>query len=82
MGLIVRYLFRKYRGLEKEGASEKAPGAKLMAEYGSPVICTQNQREKEPRLARRGCSKEELAERVGFEPTVRFPAHTLSKRAP
>ena len=23
-----------------------------------------------------------LAERVGFEPTVRFPAHTLSKRAP
>ncbi|CCD99584.1 hypothetical protein BRAS3809_2780021 [Bradyrhizobium sp. STM 3809] len=25
---------------------------------------------------------EVLAERVGFEPTVRFPAHTLSKRAP
>ena len=25
---------------------------------------------------------EGLAERVGFEPTVRFPAHTLSKRAP
>ena len=24
----------------------------------------------------------EMAERVGFEPTVRFPAHTLSKRAP
>jgi hypothetical protein len=24
----------------------------------------------------------DLAERVGFEPTVRFPAHTLSKRAP
>lgn len=24
----------------------------------------------------------EVAERVGFEPTVRFPAHTLSKRAP
>jgi hypothetical protein len=24
----------------------------------------------------------ELAERVGFEPTVQFPAHTLSKRAP
>ena len=24
----------------------------------------------------------ELAERVGFEPTVRFPVHTLSKRAP
>src|SRR2546425_932117 len=23
-----------------------------------------------------------LAERVGFEPTVRFPPHTLSKRAP
>jgi hypothetical protein len=23
-----------------------------------------------------------MAERVGFEPTVRFPAHTLSKRAP
>jgi hypothetical protein len=26
--------------------------------------------------------REWLAERVGFEPTVRFPAHTLSKRAP
>jgi hypothetical protein len=26
--------------------------------------------------------KSEVAERVGFEPTVRFPAHTLSKRAP
>ena len=25
---------------------------------------------------------EDMAERVGFEPTVRFPAHTLSKRAP
>ena len=24
----------------------------------------------------------EMAERVGFEPTVQFPAHTLSKRAP
>ena len=24
----------------------------------------------------------ELAERVGFEPTVEFPLHTLSKRAP
>jgi AraC-like DNA-binding protein len=24
----------------------------------------------------------ELAERVGFEPTVEFPRHTLSKRAP
>ena len=23
-----------------------------------------------------------LAERVGFEPTVEFPLHTLSKRAP
>src|SRR5581483_3791825 len=23
-----------------------------------------------------------MAERVGFEPTVQFPAHTLSKRAP
>jgi hypothetical protein len=24
----------------------------------------------------------EVAERVGFEPTVEFPRHTLSKRAP
>ena len=24
----------------------------------------------------------EVAERVGFEPTVEFPQHTLSKRAP
>ena len=27
-------------------------------------------------------AKRELAERVGFEPTVEFPLHTLSKRAP
>ena len=27
-------------------------------------------------------SRDLLAEGVGFEPTVRFPAHTLSKRAP
>src|SRR5687768_405799 len=27
-------------------------------------------------------AKSKLAERVGFEPTVRFPVHTLSKRAP
>jgi hypothetical protein len=26
--------------------------------------------------------QELVAEGVGFEPTVRFPAHTLSKRAP
>ena len=30
----------------------------------------------------RGLGKARLAESVGFEPTVRFPAHTLSKRAP
>ena len=29
-----------------------------------------------------GLDRSSLAERVGFEPTVRFPAHTLSKRAP
>ena len=29
-----------------------------------------------------GRTSAKLAERVGFEPTVRFPAHTLSKRAP
>ena len=33
-------------------------------------------------MARRSAASAELAERVGFEPTVRFPAHTLSKRAP
>jgi hypothetical protein len=27
-------------------------------------------------------SAEVMAERVGFEPTVEFPQHTLSKRAP
>ena len=26
--------------------------------------------------------KDYVAEGVGFEPTVRFPVHTLSKRAP
>jgi hypothetical protein len=29
-----------------------------------------------------GTDLRSLAERVGFEPTVQFPAHTLSKRAP
>src|SRR5829696_6810015 len=29
-----------------------------------------------------GQQTDELAERVGFEPTVEFPLHTLSKRAP
>ena len=29
-----------------------------------------------------GEGKMEMAERVGFEPTVEFPQHTLSKRAP
>jgi hypothetical protein len=28
-----------------------------------------------------GCGST-LAERVGFEPTIRFPVYTLSKRAP
>jgi hypothetical protein len=32
--------------------------------------------------AKRQKRKAWLAERVGFEPTVEFPQHTLSKRAP
>ena len=32
-------------------------------------------------IVREGEQKRELAERVGFEPTVEFPLHTLSKRA-
>jgi hypothetical protein len=28
------------------------------------------------------CTIRGMAERVGFEPTVEFPQHTLSKRAP
>ena len=36
-----------------------------------------------PRLSpRRSARERRLAERVGFEPTVEFPLHTLSKRAP
>jgi hypothetical protein len=31
-------------------------------------------------MSKASCSL--LAERMGFEPTVRLPAHTLSKRAP
>jgi hypothetical protein len=34
------------------------------------------------RIATNAAVKEEVAERVGFEPTVEFPQHTLSKRAP
>jgi hypothetical protein len=30
----------------------------------------------------RRMTNEKMAERVGFEPTVEFPQHTLSKRAP
>jgi hypothetical protein len=33
-------------------------------------------------VAENACPLANMAERVGFEPTVRFPAHTLSKRAP
>src|SRR6187549_999838 len=33
------------------------------------------------RLFMKGNKSGELAERVGFEPTVEFPLHTLSKRA-
>ena len=33
-------------------------------------------------LQLQGNSLDKLAERVGFEPTVRFHVHTLSKRAP
>jgi hypothetical protein len=40
------------------------------------VGCESNSSIEKQRLSRL------LAERVGFEPTVRFPAHTLSKRAP
>jgi hypothetical protein len=36
----------------------------------------------EKRLAKNDAPEEEMAERVGFEPTVEFPQHTLSKRAP
>ena len=35
-----------------------------------------------PCIERKPRRREAMAERVGFEPTVRFPAHTLSKRAP
>ena len=31
---------------------------------------------------RRILDPDELAEGVGFEPTIRFPVYTLSKRAP
>ena len=33
-------------------------------------------------VARQGSRERRLAERKGFEPLVRFPVHTLSKRAP
>src|SRR5438105_4781404 len=32
--------------------------------------------------ARKNYAEGNLAERVGFEPTIRFPVYTLSKRAP
>ena len=35
-----------------------------------------------PAERRRNPLFEKLAERVGFEPTIRFPVYTLSKRAP
>src|SRR5438552_2870240 len=34
------------------------------------------------KLLRVFAKPENMAERVGFEPTVEFPLHTLSKRAP
>jgi EAL domain-containing protein (putative c-di-GMP-specific phosphodiesterase class I) len=38
---------------------------------------------KTPQIQRQGNQQlADMAERVGFEPTVEFPLHTLSKRAP
>ena len=50
-----------------------------------PVTQVEIERADAPKLLTRGNladHPEGVAERVGFEPTVRFPVHTLSKRAP
>jgi hypothetical protein len=41
-----------------------------------------NGRDTENNVAKSDIYVSFVAERVGFEPTVQFPAHTLSKRAP
>ena len=42
------------------------------------LACTSSEKQNGRPVGRPFCFSEE----VGFEPTVRFPAHTLSKRAP
>ena len=52
-----------------------APCAKIETQWGAIARETVQNRRLSYKIV-------QLAERVGFEPTVQFPAHTLSKRAP
>src|SRR5215204_2825850 len=60
--------FRTARRCSLRRAFKSAIRTSLMTDYGHQSYDGQR--------------REDLAERVGFEPTVEFPLHTLSKRAP
>ena len=62
---------------EKIGAAAEVGGAELLANTSMDVAIFDL-----VAAARRTVTGEGLAERVGFEPTIRFPVYTLSKRAP
>ena len=59
-----------------EGVSSLACHPKLFASVGQPTSA------KATVGTLRASPERRVAERVGFEPTVEFPLHTLSKRAP
>jgi hypothetical protein len=64
-------------------------GLSSCADRPKPLSCSsfdcprcRGRRQEQSRRAVRLPKGAEMAERVGFEPTVEFPLHTLSKRAP
>ena len=71
------------RASEIESADKEHPG-------GEPIFVGPKGHSKKaaapglprPALIAGECSTRALAEGVGFEPTIRFPVYTLSKRAP
>ena len=70
---------RRYRSMAPIGEAEtglRSPAPTASADYAALRALSSGGR---PEL---GFEAERVAEREGFEPSVRFPVHTLSKRAP
>ena len=72
-------LQRRYRSTEPIGGMEtslRSPARTTSPDYAALRALSSGGR---PEF---GFEAERVAEREGFEPSVRFPVHTLSKRAP